>query len=52
MADFCEECTKKLFGEGLPNDFVGLAGEGKLAQVLCEGCGGYILVDNEGKRVE
>ena len=54
MADFCKQCSERLFGE----DFRELAGftsaeawaEGKAAVTTCEGCG-PIQVDPEGRCV-
>ena len=50
MAEFCRDCSIEMWGEDT-GDFAGIAPEGKMVNVLCEGCGGYILVDHEGKRV-
>jgi hypothetical protein len=55
MADFCKDCSIKIFGED-SGDFRGLTTtedwkNGYACVVLCEGCGGYIQVDPEGKRV-
>lgn len=52
MADFCKQCSERLFGK----DFQELAGlltpeqvaAGLVASVLCEGCG-PIQVDNDGR---
>ena len=50
MADFCSECSIKLFEEDF-RDFAGIVKQDeKLAQVLCEGCG-IIWVDKNGKKV-
>jgi hypothetical protein len=51
MAEYCTDCARKIFG--LPSDFKGLCEKGgtDYAEVLCEGCGGIILVDHEGTRV-
>jgi len=51
MADFCKECSDKLFGPDTPNDLEGLCEPGEMVSVLCEGCG-YIWVDHTGKRVD
>ncbi len=54
MADFCNGCAEKL---GLPiGDFAGMTTlddlkNGKAAEVLCEGCGEMILVDEVGNRI-
>lgn len=52
MAKFCEDCYPLIWGE-LGNDFTGLisaqeVAHGFLAACLCEGCGGIVLVDNDG----
>jgi hypothetical protein len=52
MADFCYECTEKLFGDGSGNDLSGITTEAqevqaRYAHVLCEGCG-PIQVDSLG----
>lgn len=41
MADFCYQCTERLYGERLGgrNDFVLEAPTKELRPVLCEGCG-------------
>jgi|PlaIllAssembly_1097288.scaffolds.fasta_scaffold333994_3 hypothetical protein len=54
MADFCKECSIKLFGEDF-HDLAGLISEEKVKEglgvsVLCEECG-IILVDHTGKRI-
>ena len=54
MADFCKQCSIRIFGE----DFHDLAGliteeqykEGITAQVLCEGCG-FVSVNHLGEDV-
>ena len=55
MADFCKQCSIKLFGEDF-GDFKGITEQadweaGMACIVLCEGCGGLIQVDPEGSRV-
>lgn len=47
MADFCKQCSEKLFGE----DFGDMANIADEARVLCEGCGDYILVNMKGERI-
>jgi RNase P subunit RPR2 len=49
MAEFCEQCSRRLFGA--PSDFKGEARPGEVVQVLCESCG-WIWVDHQGKRVD
>jgi hypothetical protein len=55
MADFCMQCTEKLFGKDLKNDLSGLSTpedttKGLYPVVICEGCG-HIQVDHEGRCV-
>ena len=50
MADFCKECSIRIFSEDFA-DLAGLCGRGEEAEVLCEGCGGLICVDYTGTRV-
>jgi hypothetical protein len=50
MSSFCTECSEKLFGRDF-GDFSGIAEEGQIAHVLCEGCG-FIWVDPTGKKIE
>lgn len=55
MADFCQECSFKVWGRDT-KDLAGLISEVEVKQglsvvVLCEGCGS-ILVDHNGKRIE
>ena len=55
MADFCQQCLKKLFGLDT-RDLSGLStpkdtAKGRYAQALCESCG-LILVDHKGKRIK
>ena len=47
MADFCSQCSTKVFGEDF-GDLKGLCAEGYWILVLCEGCG-PIQVDHTGK---
>lgn len=51
MADFCQECSIKIFDEDF-GDLKALPGTEKGGEVsaLCEGCG-FIVVDGDGKRV-
>ena len=47
MADFCKECSIKYWGmdtADLKQENVGFY------ESLCEGCGGYIIHDETGKR--
>lgn len=50
MADFCKECSERTFGYDA-KDLAGICNTGQLVVVLCEGCGGYIYVDETGTRV-
>lgn len=47
MADFCRQCSVRVFGED-SKDFDGLCQPEDLQLVLCEGCG-YIWADHTGK---
>lgn len=51
MADFCYECSERIFGEDF-GDLAGLCSRGEAARVLCEGCGELIYVDYRGHRVD
>ena len=46
MADFCKQCSIKLFGEDF-GDLSDLCKPDELVGVLCEGCGGTV-VDHTG----
>lgn len=51
MADFCKECSIKIFGEDF-HDLAGLISEEKVKEgfgvaAICEGCG-PVLVNHEG----
>lgn len=55
MADFCKECSIKIFDQDF-HDLAGLISEEKVlegygASVICEGCG-PILVNHEGLRIK
>lgn len=47
MADFCKQCLMRHFG-GDTGDL--RMPEKGLYQSLCEGCGGYIIHDENGER--
>ena len=49
MADFCKECSFRLFGED-HGDFKNITNKDEFAQALCEGCG-FIWVNQQGERV-
>jgi hypothetical protein len=49
MADFCRQCSEKVFGQDY-GDMRGLCDPGYLVVVLCEGCGA-VQVDHEGRCV-
>lgn len=55
MADFCWDCTEALGANGVMNDFYKADNldipRDAVSQVLCEGCGGFIIVDIYGKRI-
>lgn len=38
MAEFCNQCSIRVFGEDF-GDFYGLCKQGEVVAVLCEGCG-------------
>jgi len=50
MADFCLDCSKSLGAPEGWSDFSGIAKDGEVVAVLCEGCG-FINVDSTGRRV-
>ena len=50
MASYCQQCNSELFARER-SDFVGLCPEGQVAIVLCDGCGGFVEVDAQGRRV-
>ena len=50
MADFCKDCSLKMFGEDF-RELAGLCKEDECCVALCEGCG-FIYVDFEGKKIE
>src|SRR5574343_217168 len=51
MASFCKECSERLFGfDSGDFRFSTAEHEGAERMVLCEGCGGYIVVNEEGLR--
>lgn len=55
MADFCAECSIKMFGHDT-HDMRGLStaedtANGLFSTALCEDCGDFILIDHEGIRV-
>ena len=49
MADFCQKCSIRIFGEDM-KDLAGLCKEDEMSAVLCEGCG-MIWVNSLGERV-
>jgi hypothetical protein len=53
MANFCYQCTEKLFGkeDAINNDFSGIVRKRERYYCLCEGCG-WITVDGDGMIVE
>lgn len=49
MAEFCSQCSLKLFKEDY-KDLAGIAKRGGVAIVICEGCGGT-QVNSDGQCV-
>lgn len=49
MAEFCQTCSIKLFGEDM-KDFANFCSPEEMIEVLCEGCG-LIYVDKNGKGI-
>lgn len=47
MADFCQQCSIKLFGEDC-RDLAGLCADNEVVAALCEGCG-FVSVDSQGR---
>lgn len=47
MAEYCKQCAEEHLGITDCDDLAGIVPEGKLASVVCEGCGNC-LVDSEG----
>ena len=52
MADFCRECTDKLFGKECKCNVAELCKKDEMTCILCEGCGEYIWVDCNGRKIE
>ncbi len=50
MASFCHDCSIDMFGEDF-GDLAGWCKENEYARILCEGCGGYIIVDYLGNKI-
>jgi hypothetical protein len=50
MAEYCQQCAERLFGCDT-QDLSGLCDPGETIWELCEGCGGMVEVDHEGRRV-
>ncbi len=50
MADFCKQCSIEIF-ENDYGDFAGLCKKEETIEVLCEGCGEYIIVNSDGERI-
>lgn len=50
MAELCKACAVEIWGKDVPSDFENMAGKGKVALVLCEGCG-PIYVNSKGNCV-
>jgi len=50
MADFCQECSIKMFGEDF-KDMASDIADDQMVRGICEGCG-FIWVDKNGKRID
>lgn len=50
MSDFCKKHSIEMFGEDI--DQVKADKKGESYSFLCEGCGGWITVDENGDQVE
>lgn len=48
MAAFCKQCSIDMFGK----DFGDLAWASLPHYDLCEGCGGYVWVDGQGRCID
>lgn len=51
MAEYCKQCAQRIFGADT-GDFAGLCKPGETTLELCEGCGGFVEVNHEGKRYQ
>lgn len=49
MAEFCQQCSIRVFGEDM-GDLSDLVEEGQVLYTLCEGCG-WIWADHTGKKI-
>ena len=52
MADFCKQCTQKLFGKELSDKLDMGIKKDEFIVLLCEGCGRNVRVLNDGYRAE
>jgi hypothetical protein len=50
MAEFCKDCSLELLGIDIGKGG-GDTNSEEFVQILCEGCGGYVLVDSNMQRV-
>jgi RNase P subunit RPR2 len=48
MADFCGQCSEKLFGK---IDYKPQIKDDEVVSMLCEGCGKAVFIDNSGYKV-
>ena len=51
MAEFCRDCSIRYLGPDAAKYAGGLCERGETTTMLCEGCGGIIEVDHEGRRI-
>lgn len=49
MSDYCKQCSIEIFGEDY-KELANVCKKFELAQVMCEGCGGSIIVNYLGVR--
>ncbi|RUR51422.1 hypothetical protein [Vreelandella populi] len=53
MAEYCRNCANRLFGQTIAEKkYSGLCKADETYVVLCEGCGGWVELDHEGRKVE
>ena len=52
MADFCKQCSEKMFGKEVTDKLDFGIKENEILCILCEGCGRQVWVQNDGCRIE